>query len=1109
MRFSGYIRPVVLVLLAGCGHLKPAQFQEQVHTVQKRVPTTAAQWTQRGWWSYLNDEVTSAKRAWIQAKDQPLARLGLGLLALDNHQEGLAIRYLQSIPDGGLIGRIATRKRYELTESAPDRVPALRWSSAITPWVYLGMNALVQDPPYMEAEKPNVINAFGQDHPLGVRPMKAGIMLATLDSQPNGHFEVETYGPTAIWNEDRQAWQQSAGRDAALWVPVHASKHLIIAWASRSTPRIRVFSDRGTQSPLKKYGPAVRGRALGTNWVQHFLLALNAVDQGDGNAALQLLRNAPQTAPFDQLRARAYTYVQDMPKSVKRDRQIQRWRQVRTLAPYAAHLALARLYQETGQIERAHRALLVLKRRFRSDRAIHTQWIRILDRLGRTRELRAYLKRFARPCEHLELRQRLLRYQDPTPLAQRLEKCGLGRQAADLLLQYHRPQAAIDLLNSSKAHWPEKPNQQLRALMGLWPKPLRPGMAEKLEGRSAKLTALDLTLSTRETTDFGAKVGAFITADVTSPISLHLMATNASWSPLKSLYLPTEHAIKRHLSQSKTPRTARVLDHSILLYDQSGRSVRRVHEILSIGSRSAAEQFGELGLPEDAIPISIYTRKADGSILHADMALEKESFSLPDLSPGDFVVAVYLEPNSDAGTTAGGFLSQRTYFGDFDIEIGHQRLDVIPPNNHKMKAERQFNAPKPRAISSNGQPGVRFEAHNIKPIKSEPRSPVPEAIIPSVRVGSDISFEDDLMSFRERFLMMTHISPQFRYWVQSIVQAAQTGQTPDVVTALLSAVRHRYDGTVGLVSERVGRGLFDGVGHRTQALSAALTVAGVAHSVHLAGASASGDESKFGQVSDYQTALIELVDGRWIYPGPDRGPVGYLPFSLLGGRSVIIWPPSAPTTPRYLPTRRAIKDSRTVQMTAHLDAEGLLSGHVIDRLQGAEAIAVGRMMGQLAKSERPRLVERILIKAITSGQIHSLDPTDGTDGTDALTLKYQFSGRLPSPNRLGCFPIQPGQTFAMLELRQSPLILSLPVDQTVEIQMTSDTEFTVDESFKDIASGPHRFSRRIVKDGNKMTMTCRLQIAGGHILPKDYPVFRDWARQVDRAEQVSITHKIQ
>ena len=187
----------------------------------------------------------------------------------------------------------------------------------------------------------------------------------------------------------------------------------------------------------------------------------------------------------------------------------------------------------------------------------------------------------------------------------------------------------------------------------------------------------------------------------------------------------------------------------------------------------------------------------------------------------------------------------------------------------------------------------------------------------------------------------------------------------------------------------------------------------------------------------------------------------------------------------------------------------MLSGQVIDVLMGAESIAVGRLMNQLEKSERPRLVERILVKAITSGQIDRLKPIHKTPDTDALTLEYQFSGALPSPNLVGCFPIQPGHTFALLELRQTPLLLSLPVDQTVEIHLTSAPEITMDDKPIDLTHGPHRFSRRVVKRWGKTVITCRLEIAGGHILPADYPGFRDWARKVDRAEYISITHDAQ
>jgi len=289
-------------------------------------------------------------------------------------------------------------------------------------------------------------------------------------------------------------------------------------------------------------------------------------------------------------------------------------------------------------------------------------------------------------------------------------------------------------------------------------------------------------------------------------------------------------------------------------------------------------------------------------------------------------------------------------------------------------------------------------------------------------------------------------------------------------------------------------------------LSTALRVLGIRHEFVLASPRFTPKGLAFRRVADFDNPVIKLGDGRWIFPGPDHGAIGYLPYPLLGGHGIVLWPPQEDLELVRLPEMRRVSDARHVEMKAHINRRGVLEGRVIDTLIGGESISIGRYFSRLEKSEHPRLAERLLMGAVASGRITSMRSVGTQERSDRLTLKYRFNGTLDSPNRIGCFPIQPGRKFAGLESRKSPLLLSLPVDQSVTIRLTADPKLVLDTRNVDLRYGAHSFQRRIERAWNEIIIKCRLRVVGGHIQPADYPRFRDWARAVDRSEYVRISH---
>ncbi|MEE2755136.1 MAG: hypothetical protein VYA30_00690 [Myxococcota bacterium] len=1099
MGFRAFTRLIPMMALLGCGSMPVAKFDEQRRHLFEQVGKSPRQWAEMGWWHYLADEAASAKDAFSKANQEPLALLGRAQMALDQAHVKRANALLAAIPETGLVGRIAKRLRQEKDDQLEAEInPQWVWTGSVSPWPHLGLHHLKGlNPVYM----PSTIKYGENQVKLGAQQPKSGVHFGLLKDGQMGHCEVLVKGPFLLWNQGFKSENLLGHPSASRWYKVRLNANSIFAFTTPQRPKIRCFPDLGEHMHLSKQGPRIDGRRTGPNWVLKYLDGLDAVTRHQGDQALRILEGMPDTSAFSQLAARAYGTVNNSPRSVVYKRQINLWKRADARAPRIARLNLAMLYLDANESKKAYSILQSLKAISRPSQRFHRLMIVTLDQLGHRRRVRDYLERHGGRCEHLELRQRLLSYGQPDELVERLVSCGKNEHAVDLLLQYFRPADALKQLRSEPIITDEQRVLEARcerALLGAEdPQPDRPETVQELD-----LNKLSNSLKRTPQMAFDEAARAWVLSRITDPDALNIMSALDQWSPLSHLYLDTETRIERHQSTASKESTVRLLDHSILVFDSEGKSLRRVHEIIYLANRSAAEKYAELGLPDDAVPVAIYTRKQDGRILFAQSSPNKDSLTLPQLDRRDYIVAIYLEPNSDSGTSDGQFMSQRTYFGDYESDIQEQRFDVVVPENAEVRVESRFNAPVAKKMTIADQNILRFETNNLKAIRYELRGPKAEAVIPSVRLASRLDQEQQLNRLRDGFIFSRAQTDQVLAWISDGFKPKS--KTPDF-NQILRRVRQRFDGSTGLVGHRVTHGLYDGVGHRTTALSAVLDGLGISHRVLLAGPKLKPAYQDFAQLNDFSDALIKIENGPWLYPGADGAPAGYLPFHLLGGSTVQVWPPTAGWSLGNMPEHREITDQRSVRMQARIMPNGDIQGRVIDELIGAEAIAIGGMLERLTDEEKPRLFERVLIKAIASGRIQNFEINRGGQQDDTkLVLTYDFIGKMTFPNRIGCFPIQPGRTFAPLKSRRTPLYLNLPVDQVVKITLETPEEIIIDSKSDGVSLGGHRFERTITRDGQKTEIRCALVLEGQHIHPKGYGDFRNWSYQVDQLEYLNI-----
>ena len=496
----------------------------------------------------------------------------------------------------------------------------------------------------------------------------------------------------------------------------------------------------------------------------------------------------------------------------------------------------------------------------------------------------------------------------------------------------------------------------------------------------------------------------------------------------------------------------------------------------------------------------VYTRKADGRLRFAESTPEKESLSLPDLEAGDYLVAIYLEPGDNGYLYSHGFLSQRAYFADLGVNIFRQTFDVIPPPGLEPRVEASDSISQTPAVSVGDRQVLRFRRDGAEAVSVEPRSLDPALFMPSLRIGGGVSLRESVDRLRDQVLRQREITYDFRAFIKKEVGDLR-GRA--AVRKALRAVRGRYDASDGLVDYPVRRGLYDGHGHRALAFSAALEVLGVEHQLFLARPNHDRPPTRFLTTDDFEVALIRLSDDTWVYPIHDSGAPGYLPFPLLGGQGVQLWPIISSVEPAPLPEQRQVRDSRRSSLRARWTSSGKLIGEIEDILTGQEAVSIAGYLRELEPSQRPRLIERLLVHVISTARVTHLEPLDLND-SDTLALRYRFEAMVGDQMNLGLFPMRAGRTFASLVERTTPLYIDLPAHQKVDIMIESERPLRTSATSAEHVSGDHRISRQVAVDGETITVNSSLDVQGGLVSPAAYSEFRAWARTADGLERVVI-----
>ena len=1135
-------------------------------------------------------ETTPARTAAVDPLDplDPLAptQLDLGRLLMARLAEealepatmlraaALAFRTLPpSTPAAHLAWRLSERAALDVSDGESVRrqllgpqvpVPvapaATRYTLRISFLPYLDARRLIASPPVLTG--PDTLSALNKLWALSETAPKADTdgLVVSVHTLPPGpaHLSIREPGRLLAFRDGRLVLATPPDRSSPGTVRFTAegSGPLILVWAASRVPAVELWP--ATFSPPRP-GPATRP-------VDAILSALLALEDDDREGVERWLRGAPQTPMAALLRAEAAATDASLPPGRVRDARRAAWLGVLPAMPTRARLALARLARQGGDLDAAHQWLAPLSAA--QGHAIHREAFHVHFALGWNTEAEADLDRAersaARPCDGLDDRIALQGAQgNPTGrlrMVEPLVACGRGREAAELLLDLDRPHEALARLDALGGGLPapaarpgvmpptaarpaavedrKTMQARYRVLVALGrldeARALAQRQAESPDEPGAALQALDLGPASA----LAEAMSAFTRRFPTARESRELLLAEPHRHFFAPLLLDTDTAIAAYEADAVAhPETydgpaVRVLDHGATVYFPNGRRLRWVHEILAIRTREAAENFGEVNLPEGAEAVAVFTRKADGRRLYADDLPEKESLSVPDLAIGDYIVALYLEPGDNGYLYDSGYLTPRVVLRSATLPAFRQRLEIFGLDDALPEVQRLADAPEPAPIrlETLSRNGLRLDIERTPTLPPEPDGVPQPLYLPAVRFGRNVQLAEDLDFTRDRILGRRQQNAEFEAW--ALTQSGD-GPTERRAARLARAVRDRVDGETGLIADDAPRMWETGHGHRALVLSAALEAAGIPHRLLLARPRVHVPSDPFTQIADFPYALIALgtpwepTFGAVIDPGPNRAAVGFVPFGFLGGDAITVWPPDAAPQPAPLPLTRLVEDAREVHLRLHWAADGTLTGEVEDTLRGQEAIVIGDYLARLDPAARPKVAERLLVPVLGAATVTRFDdptlafsspdpdrgatetaPDSGAEPADdgALRLRYAFTAKAGQTLELGLFPVSPGRAWGGRASRRTPLLIELPTHQrvTIELEGPAGLETQAARSVE-IAHGPFHFERRVspVSDG-VWKIESRLDLEGGMILPADYGKFASTAAEIDPRESVGF-----
>ncbi len=550
-----------------------------------------------------------------------------------------------------------------------------------------------------------------------------------------------------------------------------------------------------------------------------------------------------------------------------------------------------------------------------------------------------------------------------------------------------------------------------------------------------------------------------------------------------------------------------VLDRTVTRVFATGARLTLTHSIVRVQDKDAIDKFGEVTIPSDADVLVLRTIKADGTTREPEEIGEKESVSVPDLEPGDYVEYEWVEASAPPAAFPGGFIAERFYFSSYDAPLYESIYVVVAPSDLKLQVDRRGqDVPAPVTNKSNdGLAVTTYVTHLAPQLFAEPSSAPFAEYLPSVRVASGLS----LPAWKDYLTDQNLLAERANNAIRRVAADATRGLHGDAekIRALDAWVRKHIKGG-GALDEAATSILAREEGNRVTLLTALLRAADVHADVWLVRSPRSPLlDGELPDLEGYDEPIL-IAAGQEIDPRWRHAPAGFVTPSLRGGTAFAL--AAGPLRTRTLAATNP--DDRRMQFDVRLAADGSGDVTVREDLRGWPAVEWREALEKLAADRvNAEFEQHTLGFHFPGASLVSL----GWEGKDDDAAPFVVSYRFHAPQlgrRVGRdlvvtapFAAQLGRRYIGVAARTTPMQLDYtpPTQLHARITLPAHSIASLPPAVR--AQEPFALFEQSVSSGaGAVELDARFVMSDTRLPAASYRELVDFAQRVDRAEAKAL-----
>jgi tetratricopeptide (TPR) repeat protein len=549
--------------------------------------------------------------------------------------------------------------------------------------------------------------------------------------------------------------------------------------------------------------------------------------------------------------------------------------------------------------------------------------------------------------------------------------------------------------------------------------------------------------------------------------------------------------------------SALLLDQAVERIFADGSSIYYYHGITRALTPAGARHASTLQHLPDSMILKLRIIKPDGSIVvPPELKYGSVEIHLNDVEPGDLVEEEYLAALEPTGASRRGHLSPYTYrFADSERAFGLSEYVLLVPPEIELMIDGNFTGLEREEREEDGLRIIRWRAESVPPIPREPYGPLDQELLPWVSYGFGVSWQDVGDAIRDQVLPVLRSSPELRAWSKPLIAKEEP---LDAVRSLVDALSDEVEmGRGPLVpGTTAGTSFSLKTGNRLAIIASVLAEAGWQVDLLLARQrSLAGTHLEVPSTETFFQPLLRVMHEQqtiWIDTDEDRRGVDHIS-PVLQGSDALVLPLSRPmvavTYLEQLPEMANPDLEDRQRMVADVDAAGNATITLDIFLRGARA---ERMLQQFRSVPEDRLA--LLYNQIATRFFPGANQVKGKIERQDDGAVMSFTMALPQACELNeeamtCrslllgSPLSPA--LASLPERQFPLILQLPLQRLIEVEITAPPGFSMERPPRLLNTRWGEVNEKLEVNDRVTSFELYLHVPAQTVPPEQY---RDFAR---------------